>query len=192
MIDLACYSYIARCSAIYSALRCLLVVVELLRLRGGGAVDEAAKLAMRARDVNTLGRIGHALITARVGDCYAVREGAGPRALGSRRRKAAMWKMLAANEWLAAGKPAQARHCLDFALPIYEQSEFGVVVAFVESLKKRAGYTPLVDIDGEKTASGEEPEVESEALELGSNRKSMIGPSSGDIEENKDDNFVES
>jgi hypothetical protein len=226
MIDLACYSYIARCSAIYSALRCLLVVVELLRLRGGGAVDEAAKWAMRARDeaakwamraqdeaakwamqaqdeaakwamrardVNTLGRIGHALVTARVGDCYAVREGTGSRALGSRRRKAAMWKMLAANEWLAAGKPAQARHCLDFALPIYEQSKFGVVVAFVEDLKRRAGYTPLVDIDGEKTASGgEEPEVESEALELGSNRKSVIGPLSGDIEENKDDSFVES
>jgi len=34
--------------------------------------------------------------------------------------------------------------------------------------------------------------VESEALELGSKRKSMIGLLSGDIGENEDDSFVES
>ena len=193
MIDLACYSYVARCSATYSALRCLLVAVELLRLRGGGAADEAAKWAMRAREMRiretqTLGRIGHALITERVGDCYATRRGEGSQALGSRRRKAAMWKMLAANEWVNAGKAARARYCLDEALPAYEASNFEGIVTFAKTLKHQAGYTPLINFG----ADGGEQEEESEPLELGSKRKSVIVPA-GDLEELRgQDDFEES
>ena len=189
MIDLACYSYVARCSATYSALRCLLVAVELLRLRGGGAADEAAKWAMRAREIQALGRIGHALITERVGDCYAARWGEGSQLLGSRRRKAAMWKMLAAHEWINAGKAARARHCLDEALPTYEASSFEGIVTFTKALKHQAGYTPLVNVGAD---GGEQEEEESEPLELGSKRKSVIVPA-GDLEELRgQDDFEES
>lgn len=184
MVDVACYTYVNRCSSTYASLRCLLVIVELLRVRGGSCVDDAAKFAMRARETHGLGPIGHALITERVGDCYAVREGTGSKALGSRRRKAAMWRMLAAKEWVAEGKPGRARHCLDGALPVYERSNFSGIVAFVEGLKEAAGYTPLISV-GDET-----PEVESERLELGSKRKSMVTPEVDGLALN--DDFVES
>lgn len=192
MIDLACYSYVARCSATYSALRCLLVSVELLRLRGGGAVDEAAKWAMRARDSSSLGPIGHALVTERVGDCYVMRQGRGSQALGSRKRKAAMWKMLAANEWVAAGKTTRARHCLDDALPRYEDTRFDVIKGFADSLKARTGYTPL---SGRNVGNlVDDDDDDDECLELGSKRKSIVMSPSG-VEDSRvaeDDKFVES
>ncbi|KAI5805003.1 ER-golgi trafficking TRAPP I complex 85 kDa subunit-domain-containing protein [Geopyxis carbonaria] len=195
LLDLSHYSYVSRCSAHYSGLRCLLVAVELLRTRSGGAADEAAKWAIRARDMSQLGPAGHALITERVGECYAIRDGLGSKGLGSRRRKTAMWKMLAANEWVAQNKPAQARRCLDFALPVYENSSFSAVEEFVESLKSRAGYTPLVEVDGGANRPDSEIDdyVESERLELGTKRKSVVVPPQADIElEKGDDNFVDS
>ncbi|KAG0634270.1 ER-golgi trafficking TRAPP I complex 85 kDa subunit-domain-containing protein [Tuber brumale] len=186
MLDLSCYSYLSRCSATYHALRCLLVAVELLRIRGGGAADEAATWAIRARDMNTQGTIGHALITERVGACYTIREGIGSGAWGARKRKAAMWKMLAAGEWLEVAKLAQSRRCLDTALPVYEGSRFPHVHGFMEHLKQQAGYTPLlVDLqdgrrrgrgEGEEDDSDEEEgvEIQSETLHTGLKRKSLI------------------
>lgn len=186
MLDLSCYSYLSRCSATYNALRCLLVAVELLRIRGGGAADEAATWAIRARDMNAQGTIGHTLITERVGACYTIREGIGSGAWGARKRKAAMWKMLAAGEWLEVGKLAQSRRCLDTALPVYEGSRFLHIHSFMEHLKQQAGYTPLlVDLqdgrrrgggDGEEEESDEEEgvEIQSETLHAGLKRKSLI------------------
>lgn len=194
LLDLSHYSYVSRCSAHYSGLRCLLVAVELLRARSGGAADEAAKWAIRARDMSQLGPAGHALITERVGECYAIRERTGSKGLGSRRRKAAMWKMLAANEWVAQNKPAQARRCLDFALPVYENSTFAAMQEFVEELKSRAGYTPLVEVDGGMGRPDSEIDgyVESERLELGTKRKSVVPPQEDIVLEKGDDNFVDS
>jgi hypothetical protein len=182
MLDLACYSYLSRCSAEYCALRCLLVVVELLRLRGGGATDEAARWAIRARDISALGTIGHAIITERVGDCYAVREGTGSKNWGHRKRKSAMWKTLAAAEWSNAGKNLQARHCLDESMGVYDQVEFSRVKGFLEELKERVGYAPLVEVDGEM---GGVARVDSEKLELGSKRKSIIGAPAGEVIESE-------
>jgi hypothetical protein len=195
MIDLACYSYIARCSATYSALRCLLVSVELLRLRGGGAVDEAAKWAIRARDAQSLGPIGHALITERVGDCYAARPGRGPQGLGSRRRKAAMWKMLAANEWIAAGKPARAKHCLDYALPAYQETKFEGIRTFAEDMRRQTQYMPLLLGDGDSAAAAALLEKDETPEELGrqsSNRRSMILSPPVEDSRRGDDHFVDS
>ncbi|PWW76505.1 hypothetical protein C7212DRAFT_192007 [Tuber magnatum] len=187
MLDLSCYSYLSRCSATYHALRCLLVAVELLRIRGGGAADEAATWAIRARDMNAQGTIGHALITERVGACYTIREGIGSGAWGARKRKAAMWKMLAAGEWLEVAKLAQSRRCLDAALPAYRGSRFLHVHGFMEHLKQQAGYTPLLmDLQdgrrrkggeggGEEDSDDEEGvEIQSETLHAGLKRKSLI------------------
>lgn len=183
MLDLSTYSYLARCSSTYSALRALLVSVELLRLRGGGAADEAAIWATRARDMLTAGSIAHALVTERIGACYSVREGVGTGAWGARKRKAAMWKMLAAGEWLDAGKLQMSRRCLDVTLGVYEGTGFGYVGEFIEVVKKHTGYTPLVDGDGGghgNESSGEENgeeegvEVHSEMLDAGSKRKSVV------------------
>jgi hypothetical protein len=196
MIDLACYSYIARCSATYSALRCLLVSVELLRLRGGGAVDEAAKWAIRARDAQSLGPIGHAMITERVGDCYAARPGRGPQGLGSRRRKAAMWKMLAANEWIAAGKTARAKHCLDYALPAYQETKFEDIRTFAEDMRRQTQYMPFLG-DGDSSAGTAgimgQDETPEELGRQNSNRRSMIlSPPVVEDPRRGDDHFVES
>lgn len=171
MVDVACYTYVNRCSSTYAALRCLLVVVELLRARSGSCIDDAAKFAMRAREIHGLGAVGHALVTERVGDCYALREGTGSKSLGSRRRKAAMWRMLAAKEWLIAGKPGRARHCLDEALPAYEQTQFSGIIAYATALKEASGYTPLIAFDGDDQRAASE-----ERLDLGSKRKSVVMP----------------
>ncbi|KAH8150562.1 uncharacterized protein LAJ45_05258 [Morchella importuna] len=140
LLDLAVYSYRSRCSSTYCALRALLVSVELLRLRGGGAADEAATWAIHARDMHANPGIGHALVTERVGACYSVREGVGTGAWGARRRKAAMWRMLAAGEWLAAGRGAVSRACLEGAVGVYEGTGFGGVRAFVEGVKRGSGF----------------------------------------------------
>ena len=117
-LDLALYSYLTRCTASYSALRCVLVSVELLRSRGGGAAEDAARWAIRALEINALGSIGHALVTERVSACYAVRKGVGSGAWGSRRRKTAMWNILAAKGWMELGKRGRARGCLEEAAPV--------------------------------------------------------------------------
>lgn len=136
--------------------------------------------------MNAQGTIGHTLITERVGACYTIREGIGSGAWGARKRKAAMWKMLAAGEWLEVGKLAQSRRCLDTALPVYEGSRFLHIHSFMEHLKQQAGYTPLlVDLqdgrrrgggDGEEEDSDEEEgvEIQSETLHAGLKRKSLI------------------
>lgn len=194
LLDLACYSYVSRCAETYAALRCLLVAVELLRLRGGGSADEGAKWAMRARDMSALGKTGHALVTERVAACYGVRQGTGSVGWGNRRRKSAMWTMLAASEWVAAGKAAQARHCLDGAVHIYGNSKFAGIRTFVEELERQSLYAPLVDISTSGHENDEEEEVESERLDLGSKRRSIVGPPAGEVIESEkvDDGFGES
>lgn len=188
LLDLACYSYISRCSANYSALRCLLVSVELLRLRGGGAVDEAAKWAIRARGISGLGPVAHALITERVGDVYRARVGTGVRSLGNRKRKAAMWTMLAASEWYAAGKSRQAKRCVEVAMPMYADTGFDGIRGFVDGLKEKMGY---VDVG---QGGEEEDEEDTERLEMGGKRMSVIAqaPVRELDKEEVDDNFVES
>ncbi|KAL7266191.1 hypothetical protein RUND412_011272 [Rhizina undulata] len=194
MLDLACYSYMNRCADPYSALRCLLVAVELLRIRGGGAADEAAQWAMRARSKSPVDSFGHALITERVGSCFEVREGAGSGAWGGRKRKSAMWSMMAAREWVDAGKPSQARYCIDRSLAIYDGTQFGAIAAYVDLLKSQTGYAPLVDVDSDGRPSADSTgEIESELLDVGSKRKSYVGTGlAGDLAEKLDDNFVDS
>jgi hypothetical protein len=147
LIDLSIYSYLSRCSANYSALRCLLVSVELLRVRN--CIDDATKWAIRARDTPAVGKLGHALITERIGECYAARKpivggDGGGVGFGSRRRKAAMWRTLAGTEWVALKKELMARACLDAALPVYAKCGFKSILDVTERLKMKVGY----DYDG--------------------------------------------
>lgn len=182
LLDLAVYSYRSRCSSTYCALRALLVSVELLRLRGGGAADEAATWAIHARDMHANPGIGHALVTERVGACYSVREGVGTGAWGARRRKAAMWRMLAAGEWLAAGRGAVSRACLDGAVGVYEGTGFEGVRAFVEGVKRGSGFGGvLVDVGGreEEGEEGDGEGVEEEVLELEVGKRWSVGGKAG-------------
>jgi hypothetical protein len=121
MLDTASYSYLTRCAAPYSALRCLALGAELLRARGGPAADDAARWAMRILESDLLGPVGQALFTQHAAACYATRRGAGSKGWGARRRKAAMWNVLAASAWLRLKKMLQARKCLDLASGIYHR-----------------------------------------------------------------------
>lgn len=146
-LDLAVYSYLTRCASSYCALRCALVAVELLRLHGGGAADDAARWATRALEMNALGPIGRALITERVSACYGARKGVGSGAWGSRRRKAAMWQVLAAREWMELEKRGRARGCVEEAAPVYDGLVgWRGVVDVVGRLKRESGLGEKVGL----------------------------------------------
>lgn len=120
-IEAASYSYTdrQRSAAPYYALRTLALGLELLRLRGFSAADDAARWASRILESGLVGPVGNALFTERVSACYAVRPGLGAFKLGSRRRKAALWAVLAAENWWRLDKALQAEKCLDTALAFY-------------------------------------------------------------------------
>lgn len=121
MVETACYSYLTRCSDAPHALRCLSLAVELLKSRGGSATESAAKWAMRVMDFGLVGSVGQILYTERVAACYASKSSTGAARWGSRRRKAGMWSVLAADQWLKAGKPTLASACLEEAERLYAE-----------------------------------------------------------------------
>ncbi|KAF2129558.1 hypothetical protein P153DRAFT_340532 [Dothidotthia symphoricarpi CBS 119687] len=149
-IEAASYSYTdrQRSAAPYYALRTLALSVELLRLRGSSAADDAARWASRILETGLVGPIGTALVTERIAACYAIRTGVGTYKLGSRRRKAALWAVLASESWWRLDKSLQAEKCLDAALRLYNtqtESSEGVVVSlpfedmqrFVDELRQQ-------------------------------------------------------
>ena len=120
-IKAAAYNYTdrSRSTSPFYPLRALALSVELLRLRGTAAADDAARWAARILEMNLVGDVGAALFTERIAACYAVRPGAGTLRVGSRRRKAAFWNVLAAQAWWGQSKALQAEKCLDAAMYLY-------------------------------------------------------------------------
>ncbi|KAL2352649.1 ER-golgi trafficking TRAPP I complex 85 kDa subunit-domain-containing protein [Cryomyces antarcticus] len=199
MLETACYSYITRCAAPYSALRTLALGLELLKLRGASAADDAARWASRILELRLVGPIGHALVTERIAACFVSRGGVGSLHWGARRRKAALWAVLGADGWLRLEKGVQARKCVDEACRLYGVDAAGEIPlafkgmrAFVDELREavRASRMPDQGVGGEEEdgeaqredrAAGEETLVEvSETLTLDqpspvSHRKSLTG-----------------
>lgn len=128
MLEQALYSYTIRCGSQFGALRCLVLAVELLRLRGGSGIDEAVKLGTRLLDERLVGAVGEALLKERMAVCYASKTGMGSQAWGSRRRKSALWSVLGAEAWIKQAKFIQAQRCLNEARKMYSSlpSEYGV------------------------------------------------------------------
>ncbi|CAG5161205.1 uncharacterized protein ALTATR162_LOCUS5981 [Alternaria atra] len=197
-IEAASYSYTdrQRSAAPYYALRTLALSFELLRLRGSSAADDAARWATRILETGLVGAIGHALITERISACYAVRTGVGMYKLGNRRRKAALWAVLASENWYRLDKSQQAERALDTALRLYntqaESAEGGAIrlpfedmQRFVDELRQQIMGLRLANQGyGSEHGGGEEegmqsPEVEEEAEALDKSprlhRKSLIG-----------------
>ncbi|KAJ5083550.1 TRAPP III complex Trs85 [Penicillium angulare] len=119
MFENACYSYLTRCSDGPHALRSLTLAVELLKSRGGSATESAARWAMRVMDFGLVGPVGQILFTERVSTCYASKTPVSGARWGARRRKAGMWSIFAADQWLKAGKATQASACLEEAERLY-------------------------------------------------------------------------
>ncbi|KAL2260604.1 hypothetical protein VTK26DRAFT_5340 [Humicola hyalothermophila] len=201
MIEQAFYSYHTRCNSLYGAVRCTVLALELLRLRGGSGIDEAVRWGIRVLESRLMGPVGDALLRERMAICYASKQGAGSQAWGSRRRKSALWSVLAAEAWIAQGKYVQAQRCLAEARRMYAllPGECGVqrfarASDFLAHLhdQVKAGLGSGLDDDGiggEKTADGQdEPEllVMDEEKEMLNNRRrsrraSLIGAAGGSL-----------
>lgn len=175
MLEQALYSYTIRCGSQFGALRCLVLALELLRLRGGSGIDEAVKLGIRLLDERLVGVVGEALLKERMAVCYATKTGMGSHAWGSRRRKSALWSVLGAEAWIAQAKFIQAQRCLNEARKMYSSlpSEHGVqkfafASGFVAQLQAQL-KEGLSLHDGETASHGagnsEEEDVEEELIE---------------------------
>jgi hypothetical protein len=196
-IEAASYSYMdrQRSAAPYYALRTLALSLELLRLRGSSAADDAARWASRVIETGLVGAVGNVLFTERVSACYSVRPGIGAYYLGSRRRKAALWSVLAAENWYKLEKALQAEKCIDTALRLYGTDAetangavklpFPQMQAFIDDLRQQIlglrltlkGYDEDEEQDAE-VESNLDIEEATETLDNKSpraNRKSLIG-----------------
>lgn len=182
MLETASYSYITRCGAAPGALRALALGMELLRLRGGSAADDAARWGARLLDHKVVGVVGDALIKERIAACYASKQGSGSGLWGSRSRKSALWSILAADAWLTLGKPQQAKLRLDEAGQKYSElqfrdglEKFGFANDFLLGLRREVNLAmyPESAVDGSLMP---EMEVGEESqFEVRPHRRSLMG-----------------
>ena len=204
MLESATYSYITRCSTPFYALRALALSIELLHLRGDGSkgADDAARWCYRILEQDLVRSIGHGLFSERAAACYASRGGVGSLAFGSRRRKAALWSVLATGIWLNLEEPTQAGACLAEAFELYHVSikdqdlagleHWDALRGFLLELKEAveargAPVEELIHFDSpqDDTAEGVEPlaeevesfEDDSEKLEIARPRRKSTAAS---------------
>ena len=186
MLETASYSYLTRCTASYGALRALTLGMELLRLRGGSATDDAARWGSKLLESKVVGAVGEALIKERVSICYASRKGIGSGNWGSRNRKSALWNVLAADAWLTLGKTQQAKLRLDDAGVKYGEvqskdglGQWGLASTFLQGLRREVAMAlyPESGIEGTLLPDDIETEMgeESQAAESRPHRKSLLG-----------------
>ena len=123
MLETATYSYLTRCSEPVLALRSLLLGVELLKVRGKMASELAAKYAVRTLELGLLGSIGHVLVGERVASSLAGQIGLNNTGWGTRKRKAALWNVMSADEWMKLGRAELAAERLDEAHELYSESK---------------------------------------------------------------------
>ncbi|KAI6247517.1 hypothetical protein HI914_04138 [Erysiphe necator] len=182
-LETALYSYITRCGASYSALRCLTLGMELLRLRGGSAISDAAKWGIRILEFKVVGAVGDALIKERISACYASRIGIGTRRWGSRNRKSALWGLQAADSWLANSKPQRARRQLNDSIKKYSLLEnknaletYPAASAFIKTLEREVKLALLpVTIEGPEIIGDTTIDEESEGFDSRPHRRSIMG-----------------
>ncbi|KAK3391116.1 ER-golgi trafficking TRAPP I complex 85 kDa subunit-domain-containing protein [Podospora didyma] len=205
MLEQAYYSYHTRCNSQYGAVRCIVLALELLRLRGGSGVDEAVRWGIRLLETRLMGPVGDALLKERMAICYASKQGAGSQAWGSRRRKSALWSVLGAEAWISQSKFIQAQRCLNEARKMYSLlpgecgvQNFAVASDFLAHLNEQLKEGLRIDTQrGEgddnydNNADGLQPvepellvDEESETLDnrRKTRRTSMINPSGSNTE----------
>ena len=195
MLETATYSYLTRCSDHADTLRAMVLGVELLRVRGRTAAEMAAKWATRILDYGLVGQVGHVLVTERVATCFSGQAGSGSGGWGSRRRKAALWNVVAADEWMKLGKADFASDRLQDADYLYGDAtfpegskSFKEMSSFLEQLElavriklgqarqrgSSAVQAPLLDADDPLGANTEEM---AEQLDFRPHRRSVMSNS---------------
>ena len=123
MLETSSYSYLTRCEDPSATLRAISLGVELLKVRGRAASEVASKWAIRVLEMGLVAPrgAGHVLVSERVASCFAGQTG--PGSIGTRKRKAALWSVMAADEWLKLGKAGLAGERLDDAARWYEEAK---------------------------------------------------------------------
>ncbi|GBF60907.1 transport protein particle subunit [Trichophyton mentagrophytes] len=175
LLDIACYSYLARCSDGQNTLRTIILGAELLKSRGGSAAENAAKWNMKVLNMNLVGPIGRILVSERTSACFAAKVATEGTKWGTRRRKAAI------------GKPAFASSCLEEAEryygPILEEGLFAFpdLRTYVEELRLsvKMGCLEAQGLEGEEEEISEEQldatEEMNETPSLRRHRRSILG-----------------
>jgi trafficking protein particle complex subunit 8 len=190
MLETASYSYLTRCSDPQNALRAMALGVELLKVRGRTAAEMASKWAIRILESGLVGSVGHVLVSERVASCFSSKPGIGASGWGSRKRKAALWSVVSADEWMKLGKAEFAAERLDDADLLYNTLRFAEgpksfkeMSSFLDQLELavriklgQARQRGFSEIDGQPDGVGE-PLVEetSEQLDIRSHRRSLMG-----------------
>ncbi|KAF2432657.1 hypothetical protein EJ08DRAFT_630487 [Tothia fuscella] len=189
MLEGATHSYIHRCNSPFYALRSLAMNMELLKLRGFSAADDAAEWAGKILHYELVGAVGSALFRERISACYTSRQGVGGMAIGARVRKAAFYSVLAADGFLKLGKTVQAEKCIGEATKLYgstskEVLAFDGMRSFLDELREsiigsRLMYPRYEDEDTHASDEEGEPVVEEvkEELDKRVHRHSLIGVS---------------
>jgi hypothetical protein len=164
--------------------------VELLKVRGRTAASMASKWAIRILELGLVGSVGRVLVSERVASCFAVQAGIGASGWGSRKRKAALWNVVSADEWMELGKAEFAAERLDDADLLYNSAKFTEgpksfkeMSAFLEQLELavriklgQARQRGLDEIDGGPDGIGEQVVDEtSEQLDTRTHRRSLMG-----------------
>lgn len=189
MLETASYSYLSRCSDPQDALRCLALGVELLKGRGGSAAETAAKWAIRILEFGLVGPVGNTLVAERVAACYSSRLSTTGGGWGSRKRKAALWTVLAGDSWMRTGQAYLAASRLDEADELYNSVSvtentvpFREMRAFLDRLRHAVQAQTSADRafsshDVADTTDLLAADEVSEKLGHHSHRKSLIGGS---------------
>ena len=189
MVETATFSYLTRCSDPPDALRCMILSVELLRVRGKSAAESAAKWATRILELGLVGPVGHALVSERIAACFAAEVGLGSGGWGTRNRKAALWFVLAAEDWLQLDKVEKALSCLSAADSHYGSSleaeplgPFTEMQEYLDQLRltMKMKTVGMRDDVGGNNIDAEPPAIEetSEMLDYRTHtrRRSVLGP----------------
>ncbi|KAK4661019.1 hypothetical protein QC762_124080 [Podospora pseudocomata] len=186
MLDNAFYSYLTRCNSLYGATRCIVLALELLRLRGGSGIDEAVRWGIKVLESRLMGKIGDALLKERMAICYASKSGAGSQAWGSRRRKSALWSVLGAEAWVAQEKYIQAQKCLNEARKMYSLlpgengiQRFEVASDFLAMLNDQVKQGLQFDLLGPEESLVDVEEETFDHDDRRTRRTSMINPLGG-------------
>lgn len=175
LLEAAFYSYQTRCVATYGAVRAILLGMELLRLRGGSSIDDAVRWGVRLLEGKLMGPSGEVLLKERLASCYASKQGLTSQFIAGRRRKSALWSILAADAWMAQSKYVQAQKCLNDARKAYSQlpnengiSKFAAASDFLAYLQQRTkeGLSQTITTVDTEKLDGDHLELESEEVEV--------------------------
>ncbi|EMR08763.1 hypothetical protein PNEG_02933 [Pneumocystis murina B123] len=134
MLNASLYSYLSESSSPFFALRSVIFASELMFLQSNEAKNNAAKWLIKILETGILGNTINALLIERISYCFGTIRSYGLLSYGSRRKKAALWKILATEAWLTLGKKKLAQQSFLQAMSVYQDTQWNEINAFTATL----------------------------------------------------------